>query len=81
MFGRPKKVKELGKPASAEESIAVKKALKEKYPDMVNKTGAWGKPKKKTETSKSSANRTNDVSKQLANSGLTEAEIKKLRGS
>ena len=50
MFGRPKKSIEIGKPLSAEESIAVKKALKQKYPDMVNKTGAWGKPKKKSQS-------------------------------
>jgi hypothetical protein len=42
MFGKPKRAKAVAKPASAEESIAVKKAVKEKYPQM--SSPGWGKP-------------------------------------
>ncbi|MEN6333488.1 MAG: hypothetical protein ABFE01_04455 [Phycisphaerales bacterium] len=41
MFSKPK----LAKPRNAREKSKVNAELKKKYPDMVNKTGAWGKAK------------------------------------
>lgn len=66
LFG---KKKEVVKPTASEKRI-VKKRLKKKYPQMAK--AGWGKPKKITK-------RTKQVSKQLANAGLTEKEIAKFR--
>ena len=75
MFGRPKKLG-VGKPNSAEESIAVKKALAKKYPDMVNKTGPWSRAKRQTAMGKiKAAQAGKDASLREA---LSPAELKKL---
>jgi isopropylmalate/homocitrate/citramalate synthase len=76
MFGKPKRVKGLGKPRTAEESVAVKKALKAKYPQMYE--AGWGKAKRKDESAVGKirqAGKDRDASLEAA---LTPAELKKL---
>jgi hypothetical protein len=67
MFGRAKKSIEVGKPADLEEELAVQLALHKKYPNMMKKTGIWGKPKKKTVAAKNNL-RTGAVKKAMGDS-------------
>jgi len=72
MFGKPKRAKAVAKPRNAAEAAKVQRGLREKYPDMMNKTGPWSKTRKTT--------RTQQVSADLAAAGLTPEEIKRLGG-
>jgi hypothetical protein len=80
MFGRPKKSIEVGKPLSAEESIAVKKALKRKYPDMVNKTGAWSRPRKKAQSMLGKVKESEAAKQNSLEGALSAEEIDRLMG-
>ena len=82
MFSKPKRARATAHPRSGEEALAVQKGLLEKYPDMAKKTGSWSKPKvaKPEKKPEKTTARTKAVEADLRNSGLTEAEIKKLRG-
>jgi hypothetical protein len=79
MFGRPKKSIEVGKPLSAEESIAVKKALKRKYPDMVNKTGAWSRPRKKSQSAVGRIKDAADTKQKSLKEALTADELARFK--
>ena len=85
-FGKPKKKKplEVGKPRDVGEKYEVKRRLREKYPDMVNKTGPWAPPskrKKKKSMSVSAAVTQRKASQKGALSGATaEEERKRLSG-
>jgi hypothetical protein len=78
MFGKPKKrAKAVAQSATPEEAAKVMKALGKKYPDMMAKTGAWGKPKK---TAVAKIKQAVDDADASLREALTPEEIKKLRG-
>jgi hypothetical protein len=72
MFGRPKVAKAVAKPHTAEESIAVKKAVKDKYPQMSSPD--WGKPKRR-ETAMSRIKQAADDTQKSLEEALTPEEI------
>lgn len=81
MFGKPKKrAKAVAQPATPEEAAKVMKALGKKYPDMMAKTGAWGRPKRVNEAPVAKVKKAREDQKSALEGALTPEEIKKLGG-
>jgi hypothetical protein len=87
LFGDPKRKNAKGRGTFGEELVAEAKT-RQKYPQMFEDNGKgdlkrrWGKPKASPAKSKEKTTvRTKAVEGKLTEAGLTEAEIKKLRGN
>lgn len=71
--------KKIAKP-NQQEKRRIKSALKKKYPDMANKTGAWVEGFKKKVKKELKTERTKNIEAQLRKSGMSDDEIRRLRG-
>ena len=79
MFGKPKKFK--GAPATDAENLKAHANMLDTYPQMGSPD--WGKPKAKAVAKAGKAaptKRTKKMNSRLQDAGLTDADIKRLRG-